>query len=142
MKRAQILLKVAAGISAEQASQQVGMGARGACRIAKRYRDEGYDKAVVEPSRPGQPRVMSLRQEQEVVAMVCTPALEGAARWTVKLIRQELQKRDLLKRVPSRLTIQRLLKRHDLKPWREKNVVYRGTHPGIHPADGGCSESL
>ena len=142
LKRAQILLKVSEGISVEQAAKQIGMSGPGACRIAKRYRDEGLEKAIVEPSRPGQPRVLTPRQEQEIVAMVCSAAPQGAARWTVKLIRQELQRRDILRKIPGRETVRQVLKHHDLKPWREKNVVYCGSHSRIHRVHGGRSGSL
>jgi hypothetical protein len=49
---------------------------------------------------------------------------EGRARWTVRLVTQEAVKRKLVPRV-GRETIRILLESHDLKPWREKNVVRR-----------------
>jgi hypothetical protein len=53
--------------------------------------------------------------------MVCSPP-EGQARWSVRLIATEAVKRKLVSAV-SRETIRLLLQNHDLKPWREKNVV-------------------
>ncbi len=47
---------------------------------------------------------------------------EGRARWTVRLLVEEVVKRKLVPRV-GRETIRVLLETHDLKPWREKNVV-------------------
>jgi hypothetical protein len=44
-------------------------------------------------------------------------------------------KRKLVPRV-GRETIRILLQSHDLKPWREKNVVRGGTGPGVPPAHG------
>jgi hypothetical protein len=35
-----------------------------------------------------------------------------------------------------RETIRILLQSHDLKPWREKNVVHRRVGRGVHPEDG------
>jgi len=46
----------------------------------------------------------------------------GFARWTVRLVAEEAVKRRLVPRV-GRETIRILLLSHDLKPWREKNVV-------------------
>jgi hypothetical protein len=43
----------------------------------------------------------------------------------VRLITEESTKRKLVKRI-GRETIRLLLESHDLKPWREKNVVHRG----------------
>jgi hypothetical protein len=47
---------------------------------------------------------------------------EGRVRWTVRLIAQEAVER---KPAPSagRETIRVLLENHELKPWRESNVV-------------------
>jgi hypothetical protein len=57
---------------------------------------------------------------------VCGPPPQGRARWTVRLIAEEAVKRKLTPAV-GRETIRILLEGHDLKPWREKNVVYRRT---------------
>jgi hypothetical protein len=35
-----------------------------------------------------------------------------------------------------RETIRVLLQSHELKPWREKNVVHRRVGPVVHPKDG------
>ena len=48
----------------------------------------------------------------------------GQARWTMRLIAEEAVKRKLVPQV-GRETIRVLLSSHDLKPWREKNVVHR-----------------
>jgi hypothetical protein len=63
-------------------------------------------------------------QRQQVVALVCSSPPEGFARWTVRLLAQEAVSRKI---VPSigREAIRMLLQRHDLRPWREKNVVRR-----------------
>ena len=54
--------------------------------------------------------------------MVCAAPPEGHARWTVRLAAEQAVKRKLVPRV-GRETIRILLPHHDLKPWREKNVV-------------------
>ena len=59
---------------------------------------------------------------QRIIAMVCSDPPEGQARWTVRLVAEEAVKRKLVPRV-GRETIRVLLHSHDLKPWREKNVV-------------------
>ena len=61
-------------------------------------------------------------QKQRIIAMVCSNPPEGRARWTVRLVAQEAVKRRLVPRV-GRETVRILLLDHDLKPWREKNVV-------------------
>ena len=58
--------------------------------------------------------------------MVCGPPPQGTARWSVRLIAEEAVKRKLAPHV-GRETIRILLQNHELKPWREKKLVYRGT---------------
>jgi putative transposase len=58
--------------------------------------------------------------------MVCSDPPEGRARWRVRLVAEEAVKRKLVPAV-GRETIRILLLHHDLKPWREKNVVRRGS---------------
>ena len=56
--------------------------------------------------------------------MVCSRPPDGAARWTTGLIAEEAIRRKLVPTV-GRETIRILLHTHDLKPWREKQVVPR-----------------
>ena len=57
-----------------------------------------------------------------IVALLCPPLAGGRARWTVRLLAEEAVKRKLVPGV-GRETVRILLESHDLKPWREKNVV-------------------
>jgi len=70
--------------------------------------------------------LLSAQDRQRIVALVCGSPPEGRARWTVRLLTEEVVKRKLVPRV-GRETIRVLLESHDLKPWREKNVVRGGT---------------
>jgi len=90
--------------------------------IAHRYEQEGLDRALYEKQRPGAKPLLSESEKQRIVAMVCSDPPEGRARWTVRLIVDEAVKRKLVPRA-GRETIRILLESHDLKPWREKNVV-------------------
>ena len=81
---------------------------------------------MYERPRPGQALLLDAQQRQRIVALVCGPPPEGRARWTVRLLTEEAVKRKLVPRV-GRETIRVLLESHDLKPWREKNVVRGGT---------------
>ncbi len=92
--------------------------------IARRYEEEGLESALRERPRPGKQPALDARQSQRIIAMVCGPPPEGRARWSVRLIAEEAVQRKLAPKV-GRETIRILLESHDLKPWREKNVVYR-----------------
>jgi hypothetical protein len=62
------------------------------------------------------------RQEQEIVAVACSSPPEGFARWSVRLLTEEVHRRGIVKSV-SRELIRVVLQQHELKPWLEKNVV-------------------
>ena len=89
---------------------------------SQRYRQGGLERALYERARPGKAAVLDAQHRQRIVALVCGPPPEGRARWTVRLLTEEVVKRKLVPRV-GRETIRVLLESHDLKPWREKNVV-------------------
>jgi transposase len=90
--------------------------------IGWRYEDSGLDRALYDKQRPGAQSLLDDRQRQRIIAMVCSDPPAGRARWTVRLVAQEAVKRKLVPKV-GRETVRVLLESHDLKPWREKNVV-------------------
>ena len=90
--------------------------------IGRRYEDSGLEQALYDKQRPGAAALLEDSQRQRIIAMVCSDPPEGRARWTVRLVAEEAVKRRLVPRV-GRETIRVLLLHHDLKPWREKNVV-------------------
>jgi transposase len=126
--RALALLQLAKGISAPQISNTVPLTPQAIRKIGHRYREGGLESALYEKQRPGAMSVLDAGQRQRIIAMVCSDPPEGRARWTVRLVAQEAVKRRLVPRV-GRETIRILLLDHDLKPWREKNVVVRRDKP-------------
>jgi putative transposase len=141
LRRASILRQLDGGQRVAQVAANAGVAAKTVRAIARRYEEEGLDSALHEKPRPGQARVLNAGQKQRIVAMVCGPPPEGRARWSVRLIAEEAAKRKLGPPV-SRETIRILLENHELKPWREKNVVHRGDERGVHRAHGRRSGSL
>ena len=103
-------------------ARNLGLTAKAVRAIGWRYQQEGLERALYEKPRPGAAPLLEAGERQRVVAMVCSEPPEGCARWTVRLIAQEAVKRKLVPKV-GRETIRVLLQSHDLKPWREKNVV-------------------
>jgi transposase len=120
--RAVALLQLDAGQAASAVAANLQLTAKAVREIGRRYEDGGLDRALYDRQRPGAAPVLEASQKQRIIAMVCTDPPEGRARWTVRLIAEEAVKRKLLPRV-GRETIRILLQSHDLKPWREKNVV-------------------
>jgi transposase len=91
-------------------------------KIGRRHRQGGLERALYDKERPGATGLLEDSQKQRIIAMVCSAPPEGRARWTVRLVAEEAVKRRLVPHV-GRETIGILLLHHDLKPWREKNVV-------------------
>ena len=135
IKRAQGLRLLAAGQSPPRVGRSVGLTARGMRHIGWRYVNQGLSAALYDRPRPGATPRFQAAQKQRIIAMVCADPPEGQARWTVRLVAQEAVKRKLVPRI-GRESIRILLQSHDLKPWREKNVVRRGTRQRIHRKNG------
>jgi transposase len=126
LRRASILRQLDTGQKAEQIAANAGVAAETVRAIARRYEEQGLESALYEKPRPGKEPVLDTGQSQRIIAIVCGSAPEGQARWTVRLIAEEAVRRKLTPQV-GRETIRVLLESHELKPWRGKNVVRRGT---------------
>jgi transposase len=120
--RALVLRQMDEGRSTVEAGSAVGISAKAAWEIGRRYQEGGLERAIYDAPRPGQKPLLDVEHGQRIIAMVCGPPPAGRARWTVRLIAQEAVKRKLVERVAPE-TVRILLQSHDLKPWREKNVV-------------------
>ena len=120
--RAVALLQLAKGVSAPRIAGMVPLTPQAIRKIGHRYREGGLKRALYEKQRPGAETLLEDSEKQRIIAMVCSDPPEGFARWTVRLVAEEAVKRRLVPRV-GRETIRVLLLSHDLKPWREKNVV-------------------
>jgi transposase len=124
--RALALRQLAEGQTVRQVAKNVALTPKTVWRTSQRFRQGGLERALYERPRPGKAALLDTQQRQRIVALVCSPPPEGRARWTVRLLTEEVVKRKLVPRV-GRETIRVLLESHDLKPWREKNVVRAGT---------------
>ena len=124
--RAVSLLRLGEGMGAPQIAEVLPLTRQAVRDIARRYQQGGLERALYDKQRPGAANLLSTKQRQRIIAMVCSDPPQGRARWTVRLVAEEAVKRRLVPRV-GRETIRVLLLSHDLKPWREKNVVCAGT---------------
>jgi putative transposase len=124
--RALALLLLSRGDSAPAVAGCLELTAKTVRDVGKRYLDGGLARALYERPRQGAQPILNTSERQKIIAMVCSDPPEGRARWTVRLIAAQAIKRKLVPQV-GRETIRILLEGHDLKPWREKNVVRGGT---------------
>lgn len=81
------------------------------------YESGGLESALNDDPRPGQPTKFDDRIKAYVVAIVCSDPPEGFDRWTLDLLKEEVEKQKVVEGI-SRDTIRLILREHDLKPWQ------------------------
>ena len=134
-RRAQRLLLLDSGKSRREVGRMLLITPATVNRVGRRYLVGGFSNALSDDPRPGSKRKLNTGQVQRVVALACTPSPLGRSRWTVRLLTEEALRREVIPKV-SRETIRVILKDHDLKPWREKNVVHSGADATVHRENG------
>ena len=140
-RRIRILELLDEGLSVRSTAKAVGSYPREISRVGKRYVARGLQAALTDEARRKPDKKLDSTQEAAVIAMVCGPPPEGRARWTVRLVTEQAVKRGIATMV-GRETIRIVLASHDLKPWREKNVVRAEDRSGVHRSDGRRSSRL
>jgi transposase len=119
LKRMQILLAADAGVGDEAIAASVQTSGSTIYRTKKRFVEIGLEAALSEEPRPGAARKLSGKEEVQLVALACSDAPTGCARWTLKLLANamlELVEHQSI----SPDTIRRRLDDNDLKPWQKK----------------------
>jgi transposase len=93
VKRIQILLKANDGWTDERIAEAVGVGLSTVERTRRKFVTRGLEGAITN-RRPRRkyPRKLDGRAEAHLVALVCGPAPEGSARWSLRLLADELVK--------------------------------------------------
>lgn len=82
-------------------------------RIKNKYIEYGLETALKDAPRSGQPMKYNEKGEAEIVALACTKAPTGRARWTLKLMENELRNRDGMETI-NRETIRLTLKKRNV----------------------------
>jgi hypothetical protein len=134
-RRIRILELLDEGWKLTHAAAAVGCYPREVRRVGWRYLERGLEAALSDDPRPKPEKMLDPKQQAAIVAMVCGPPPPGHARWSIVLTAQEAKRRGLVAKV-GRETIRRLFVSHELKPWREKNVVCAQAGPRLPPAHG------
>jgi hypothetical protein len=140
-RRVRVLLLLDQAETVRATAVAVGGYPREISRVAKRYLKDGLRTALTDDPRPKPAPKLDSVQQAALVAMVCGPPPDGRARWTVRLLAQEARTRGVVDSI-GRETIRIVLARHDLKPWREKNVVRPSDRLRVRRAHGGRPRAL
>ncbi len=92
--RANVLLLSDEGHSEEYISKAAKVHRQTIWRTKKRYLEDGLPQALHEKPRSGQPKKYDEKDEAEIIAIACTKAPNGRKRWTIRLLTEELKKKN------------------------------------------------
>ena len=128
--RAHVLLHCGKSEDATTIARRFGLCVDTVYDILHRYEEGGLELALFDRPRPGQPPRFTTQQIQQITALACQKPPEGRAHWTIDLLKEAIIKQNIASSI-SRQTIARILHTHDLRPWREKNVVRERNYSAI-----------
>jgi transposase len=120
IRRANILNCLHLGYASSAIAQILNVDPKTVTNVGNAYLEGGLDSALYDEERSGRPIDFDDRERSRIVAMVCSQPPRGFYRWTLDLIVDEAQKRQLVDGQISRETVRVILREHDLKPWQEK----------------------
>jgi transposase len=108
--RTQILLRAHEGDTDQEIADEVGVHVATVRRTRRRFAEAGLQAALADLPRPGAPPKMDGKREAMVIALACSDAPEGHARWSVRLLARRAVELEVVETV-SRETIRRVLKK-------------------------------
>ena len=118
-----------------QIAEALGMHINTVARVRKKFVVEGERPALERKPRPEPPVPAKIdgRLEAQLIAICCSPAPEGHARWTLTLLADELRRRGLVTQV-CRETVRKALKKTSCSPGgRSAGASPSATRPGSSP---------
>jgi transposase len=118
LKRAQILLAADAGSTDAQIAKSLEVGFSTVYRTKQRFLEEGLERALSEAPRAGADPKFDASDKALLIAVVGSKPPSGSARWTLRLLADEMVRLTTHESI-SEETIRRRLNELDLKPWNE-----------------------
>ena len=82
--RIQVLLRADRGETDEEIAAELAISAGTALNVRRRFAAEGLEAALTEKPRRGVPAKLDGKAEAMVIALACSKAPDGRARWTAK----------------------------------------------------------
>ena len=123
LTRARILLKADAGLSDAEIAAALDVGTATVARTRQRF-VEATLGALDEHPRPGAQRKLTGKQEAHLIAVACTPAPEGQARWTLRLLADKVVEFGFADAI-ARETVRQILKKTRSSPGKKSNGACR-----------------
>lgn len=122
--RARILLKADEGFSDAQIVAALDTSRPTVERTRKRFVEGGLAHALNDKRHPGQRRKLTPKQEAHLIAVACTPAPEGHARWTLRLLADKVVELEYAESI-SPETVRQVLKKTNSSPGKRPSGVSR-----------------
>jgi transposase len=108
--RIQVLLRSDRGESDGEIAEGLGISTGTVFNTRRRFATEGLDPSLTERPRRGVPAKLDGKAEAMVIALACSKAPDGRARWTAKMLAARLVETEVVESV-SDDTILRVLKK-------------------------------
>jgi transposase len=108
--RVQVLLRSDAGDTDAEIADDLGISPNTAANVRKRFAAAGLAAALTEKPRRGGPAVLDGKAEALVIALACSEAPAGCARWSAQMLASRLVELRVVESV-SEDTILRVLKK-------------------------------
>lgn len=86
LARARVLLKADEGLADEAVVRALNVGIATVGRVRQRFVEEGLECALNDKPRAPRKRKLTGKQEAHMIAVACSQAPEGRARWTLRLL--------------------------------------------------------
>jgi transposase len=109
-RRLQIVLLADQGQTDAQIAQTTAAGRSTVERLRQRVACEGLDAALTDRLRSGAPAKLDGKQEALLVALACSEAPQGQAKWTARLLANRAVEMEIVESI-SESTVRRLLKK-------------------------------
>jgi transposase len=136
IRRAHILLKADSGLKDAEIATHLDCTTVHVAIVRQRYCTNGLERALFDAPRSGKPPTFTGTHEALIVALACTEAPEGRARWTMQLLAERAVDDGIVQQI-SPQSVWLMLERQNTKPWLKKNVVHSETNPGVQGTNGG-----
>ena len=129
LTRARILLKAdvseaGEGWSDSAISAALDTSVKNVARTRQQLVEEGFDATLSRKYNPNsaRPRIFDGAAEAKLIALACSPAPEGFARWSLRLLEEKVVELNIVEKASDN-TIGRTLKKNVLKPHRNRQWV-------------------
>jgi len=114
LTRARILLQADDGLTDEEIATALEVGVATVERTRQRFVEANLE-ALNEHPRPGGQRKLNGKQEAHLIAVACTPAPGGQARWTLQLLAERVVELGFVESI-ARETVRQVLKKTRSSP--------------------------